>query len=77
MDGVWVGRQILKFSFFTHICVCYIYFFLLGYSQEEENKVNMFSVLHLGSGYEEKCSELFTEQIFLMYFRVYIVNLLP
>lgn len=37
-----------SFPFFTHQCVSTIYIFLLGDSQEEESKLNMFFLPTLG-----------------------------
>ena len=56
------------------------FFFLLGYSQEEENKLNMSFLplaLPLGEWLFKKVVNHFNDQIFQMYFEVYIMNVLP
>ena len=58
----------------------FFFFFLLGYSQEEENKLNMSFLplaLPLGEWLFKKVVNHFNDQIFQMYFEVYIMNVLP
>ena len=57
-----------------------LFFSPLGYSQEEENKLNMSILplaLPLGEWLFKKVVNHLNDQIFQMYFEVYIMNVLP